>query len=159
MINPKVKELMNVQINKEIYSAYLYLEFANYFQEIGLNGFASWYKKQAEEELEHAMKFNDYLYSQGEKVELLPVEAPKVKFDGPRDALVQGLKHEEYVTSLIEKIFQAAREGNDYRSIRFLNWFIDEQTEEEENAHELIGKFDLAKDQLYLLDKELKKRD
>lgn len=143
MLNKKVATLINEQINKEMYSAYLYLNISNYYAEKGLNGFASWFKKQAEEELEHAEKFIDYLHDEGEHVSLLAIDAPKHEFKNYKEPLELTLEHEKYVTSLINAIYKATLEAEDYRTTCFLNWFIDEQREEEKNANELLTKFEI----------------
>jgi len=161
MLNKQIYELINSQINKELYSAYLYLEIANYFNEKGLPGFAAWYTKQSEEEVEHAMKFNAYVYQQGEKVVLETIDKPVVEFKQPREALEAALEHEKKVTAWINDIYALAVKQGDFRTQKFLDWFISEQTEEEENADEMIAKYDLASKEgsLYLLNKELGKRD
>lgn len=162
MLNEKVKALLNDQVNKEMYSAYLYLDFSGFMGGKGLGGFATWYKKQAEEEMEHAFKIYDYIHANGEKVELLAIAKPNVALTDELQVLKEGLKHEEYVTSLIHNIYKVAMEEKDYRTMQFMDWFIKEQCEEEENAQELIDKFEkYGKDAaaLYELDKSLGKRD
>ena len=162
MLNEKVKNLINEQINKEMYSAYLYLDFSNYFGGKGLSGFAKWYRHQADEEMEHAFKFYDYLHDNGEKVELLAIAKPDKKLTSDIDVLKEGLKHEQYVTSLINTIYDAAFDVKDYRTMQFLDWFVKEQLEEEVNAEELINKYELfGKNEasLFELNKELGKRD
>ena len=129
MLNKKVAELMVNQVNKELYSSYLYLAISNYYAEEGLNGFASWFKKQAAEESEHADKFMEYLHDNDEKVVLETIEAYKGKFKDYKEPLTLQLSHEKYVTSLINDIYTAAIEAKDYRSLNFLNWFITEQAE------------------------------
>ena len=162
MLNVKVKELLNDQVNKELYSAYLYLDFSGFFGGKGLSGFAAWYKKQANEEMEHAFKIYDYIHANGEEVELLAIAKPNVELKDELQVLKEGLKHEEYVTGLIHNIYKVAMEEKDYRTMQFMDWFIKEQCEEEENATELIDKFEkFGKDvaSLYELNKELGKRD
>lgn len=161
MLNAKVEKLLNEQVSKELYSAYLYLGFANYFEEQGLSGFASWYSVQAKEEVEHGMKMREYLFDNGAAVELEALAKPETSFKGVLEVLEAGLKHEEYVTSLINKIYDAAWEAKEYKTMQFLDWFVKEQVEEEKNAHELIHKFKILGDNkkdLYLLDNELKGR-
>ena len=162
MLNAKVKELLNDQVNKEMYSAYLYLDFSGFFGGKGLSGFAAWYKKQAQEEMVHAFKIYDYIHANDEKVELLAIEKPNVALNDELQVLKEGLKHEQYVTSLIHNIYKVAMEEKDYRTMQFMDWFIKEQCEEEENATELIDKFEkFGKDAaaLYSLNKELGKRE
>ncbi len=158
MINEKVHRLLNEQINKEFYSSYLYLEFANYFGERGLDGFANWYMIQAQEEKDHAMLFYQYLANENAKITLEAIAKPDKAITSDLDVLKAGLEHEEYVTSLIHDIYDAAYEVRDYRAMQFLDWFVKEQGEEEANANDLITKFELyAGDArgLYLLNQEL----
>ena len=150
------------QVNKEMYSAYLYLDFSGFMGGKGLPGFAAWYKKQAEEEMEHAFKIYDYIHANNEDVELLAIAKPGVALTDELQVLKEGLKHEQYVTSLIHNIYATAMSEKDYRTMQFMDWFIKEQCEEEENAQELINKFEkYGKDaaSLYELDKSLGKRD
>lgn len=160
-MNKNLKNLINNQINKEIYSSYLYLSISNFFKKQKLFGLSSYFSKQAKEELEHAEKFNDYLYSVLEEVTLEPIEAPNVKLVNVKDALDLQLKHEKYVTSLINDIYDEAEKEKDRACMHFLDWFIDEQVEEERNALELLNKYELlgkTSEGLYLLDEEVKKR-
>ena len=161
MLNEKVAALINTQINKELYSAYLYLEFANHFADAGLDGFANWYTIQAQEERDHAMLFLKYLQNNDGKVTLGAIDAPVTDAKSHMDILKAGLKHEEYVTSLINNIYDAAHSVKDYRTMQFLDWFVKEQGEEEMNASELIKKMELfggdAKG-LYMLNQELAAR-
>ena len=132
MLNAKVHELINTQINKEFYSAYLYLSFSNYFKAKSLDGFANWYMVQAQEERDHAMLF--YTYLQNENMD---------------------------VTSLINDIYAAAYEVRDFRTMQFLDWFVKEQGEEETNANDLISKMELYGSDprsLYMLNQELAAR-
>ena len=161
MMNSKVRELLNDQINKEFYSAYLYLEFSNYFSRVGLDGFANWYMIQAEEERDHAMLFYTYLQNENQPVELYAIGKPEVEINAHIDVLNKGLHHEEYVTSLINDIYSAAHDVKDYRTMQFLDWFVKEQGEEETNANNLISKYELFGSDpkgLYLLDQELAAR-
>ena len=160
-MNKKVRELLNAQINKEFYSAYIYLDFARYFGERGLDGFANWYMIQAQEERDHALLFYQYLSNENQKIELLAIDKPDKVLDSDIAVLRLGLEHEEYVTSLINDIYAAALEARDYRTMQFLDWFIKEQGEEETNANDLISKYELyAGDAqgLYLLNQELAAR-
>ena len=154
-MDKKVSELLNAQINKEFYSAYLYLDFANYFERRGLSGFAHWYEVQAQEERDHAMLNN------GETVTLEAIDAPKTEGKKDLDVLEAALAHEKYVTALVNDIYAAAYAVKDFRAMQFLDWFVKEQGEEEKNASDLITKMQLfgsdAKG-LYMLDNELKAR-
>ena len=160
-MDKKVHDLLNQQINKEFYSAYLYLEFSNYFEDRGLDGFANWYMIQAQEERDHAMLFYRYLQNENEKVTLEAIDKPTVTINEDMDVLKAGLKHEKYVTSLINDIYAAAHDVKDFRAMQFLDWFVKEQGEEETNANDLITKMELFGGDsrgLYLLNQELKAR-
>ena len=160
-MDKKVHDLLNQQINKEFYSAYLYLEFSNYFEDRGLDGFANWYMIQAQEERDHAMLFYRYLQNENEKVTLEAIDKPTVTINEDMDVLEAGLKHEKYVTSLINDIYAAAHNVKDFRAMQFLDWFVKEQGEEETNANDLITKMELFGGDprgLYLLNQELKAR-
>jgi len=160
-MNAKVHELLNQQINKEFYSAYLYLEFSNYFKAKSLDGFANWYMIQAQEERDHAMLFYTYLQNQNKTVTLEAIDKPDKEFKEHMDVLKAGLAHEEYVTSLINDIYAAAYEAKDFRTMQFLDWFVKEQGEEETNANDLISKMELFGSDprsLYLLNNELSTR-
>ena len=161
MMNAKVHDLLNQQINKEFYSAYLYLQFSNYFEDAGLDGFANWYKIQAQEERDHAMLFYQYLQNENQKVTLGAIDDPTRSFDSHIDVLRAGLAHEEYVTSLINDIYAAAYDVKDFRTMQFLDWFVKEQGEEETNANDLITKMELFGSDpksLYMLNQELAAR-
>ena len=161
MINPKVHELLNTQINKEFYSAYLYLSFSNYFEEAGLDGFANWYRIQAQEERDHALLFYTYLQNEDMKVTLEAIDKPDGEFESHMAVLEAGLAHERYVTSLINEIYGAAYDVRDFRTMQFLDWFVKEQGEEETNATDLITKMKLFGSDpksLYMLNQELAAR-
>lgn len=160
-MDKRIAELMNDQINKEFYSAYLYLDFSNYYGEVGLTGFENWYYIQAQEERDHAMLFYKYLQNNGEKITLKAIDQPDKKFKDNMEPLKAALEHEEYVTSLINKIYEVAFEVKDFRTMQFLDWFVEEQGEEEKNAADMITKMELfgtdAKG-LYMLNSELEGR-
>lgn len=158
MLHKDVVKLLNEQVNAEFYSAYLYLDFSNYFTNLGLDGFANWYKIQAQEEKDHAMMFYNYLHSNGHEVKLEAIDAPERNYKGTMGVLKEALKHEQLVTSLINKIYKCADKNNDLRTCQYLHWFIEEQAEEEENANALVTKFELfgeVPSALYTLDQEL----
>lgn len=161
MLNENVVKLLNDQIVKEFYSAYLYLDFSNFYSEKGLDGFANWYRIQAQEERDHALLFYDYMHNNNEKVTLGAIDAPNVTLDTLMDPLKAGLEHEVYVTGLIHTIYAAAKDVNDFRTMQFLDWFVKEQGEEEKNANDLITKMELFGSDpksLYMLDQELAAR-
>jgi ferritin len=161
MLNEKVAALLNDQVNKEFYSAYLYLDFSNYFEARGLDGFANWYKIQAQEERDHAMLFYQYLHNNCAKVTLGTIAKPDKVLDSDMTVLKAGLEHEMYVTDLINNIYAAAHEVKDFRTMQFLDWFVKEQGEEETNASDLISKMELFGSDpkgLYMLNSELSGR-
>ena len=158
MLDKKVSELLNDQINKELYSAYLYLDFSLYYQEQGLDGFANWYIIQTQEERDHAMLLLQYLQNNGEHITLKQVDKPDKVCSALKDPLEFALEHERYVTSLIHTIYDAAHEVKDYRTMQFLDWFVKEQGEEEKNAEDMVKKFELFgtdPKSLYMLDNEM----
>ena len=160
-MNARVHELLNQQINQEFYSAYLYLDFSNYFKRVGLDGFANWYMIQAQEERDHAMLFYQYLQNENQKVTLEAIPKPDKGFTCHLDVLKAGLEHEEYVTALINEIYAAAYEVKDFRTMQFLDWFVKEQGEEETNANNLITRMELFGSDpksLYMLNQELAAR-
>ncbi len=157
MLNSKVTQLLNEQITKELYSAYLYLDFSIFYEAQGLDGFANWYMIQAQEERDHAMLFMKYLQMCGEKVTLGAIDKPDKELKVLMDPLKAGLEHEQYVTSLINDIYGAAYEVKDFRTMQFLDWFVKEQLEEEKNADDMIKKMELFGNDskgLYSLDSE-----
>ena len=156
-----VKKLLNEQINKEFYSAYLYLDFANYYDEVGLDGFANWYKIQAQEERDHALLFYEYLRNNDETVTFEAVAKPEWERGDNMTPLKKALEHEKYVTALINAIYAAAYEVKDFRTMQVLDWFVKEQGEEEKNASDLITKMELFGSDargLYMLNQELAAR-
>lgn len=157
-MNKKIEKAINEQINAEMYSAYLYLAMAAYFDGQTLSGFANWMKVQAKEEMTHAMKFYHFVYERGGAVTLEAIDKPPANFKSALDIAEQVLKHEQKVTGMINGLYELAVKEKDYAFQSFLKWFIDEQVEEEASASELIDKVKLAGDNghgLYLLDKEL----
>ena len=156
-MDQKVYELINDQINKELYSAYLYMDFANYYADEGLNGFANWYMIQAAEERDHALIFRKYLIDNSCKVVLGAIDQPDETYTDFTTPLEKALEHEKYVTALINDIYAAAHEVRDFRTMQFLDWFIQEQLEEESTADDMITNMKLfgtdAKG-LYELDRE-----
>ncbi len=161
MLNQEIAKLLNEQINKELFSAYLYLDIANYYADQTLNGFENWFFIQTQEERDHALLFRQYLLDNGASVTLTQIEGLNEKYNDFREPLVKAFEHEQYVTASINKIYEAAYKISDFRTMQFLDWFIKEQGEEEKNADDNIKKFDLfAGDPkgLYMLDSEMKAR-
>lgn len=160
-MDQKVYDLLNDQINKELYSAYLYMSFADYYEDEGLTGFANWYMIQAAEERDHALIFRKYLIDNSCKVELKAIGQPDKTFSAYIEPLEAALVHEKYVTSLINDIYSAAHDVKDYRTMKFLDWFIEEQLEEEATADDMITKmklFGADTKALYELDQEYASR-
>lgn len=157
----KLADAINNQINKEIYSSYLYLSMASYFDATSLSGFSHWMKMQAQEEMIHAMKFYNYLNDCGERVVLQAIEQPDIDFMSVKDVFEKTLAHEQYVTTLINDLYSLADELNDNAAKFMLHWFVTEQVEEEKNANEILDKLDLIKEDpagVLYLDKELAAR-
>ena len=156
-MNNKIAELLNDQINKELYSAYLYLDMANYYDELDLDGYANYYMIQAQEARDHALLFMKYMQINGLKVTLKAIDKPDKEFNSILDPLEIAAEHERYVTALINNIYHEAQLDRDYRAMKFLDWFVDEQMEEEDNADKMISKYKLFGSDpkgLYLLDQE-----
>ena len=156
-MNNRIAELLNDQINKELYSAYLYLDMANYYDELDLDGYANYYMIQAQEERDHALLFMKYMQINGLKVTLKAIDKPDKVFDSVLAPLEIAAEHERYVTDLINNIYHEAQLDRDYRAMKFLDWFVDEQMEEEDNADKMISKYKLFGSDpkgLYLLDQE-----
>ena len=156
-MNSTVAKLLNEQINKEFYSAYLYLDMANYYDELDLDGFANYYMIQAQEERDHALLFMKYMQNNGLKVTLEAIGKPDKTYASPMEPLEAAAEHERYVTALINAIYHEAHQDKDYRTMKFLDWFVDEQMEEEDNADSMVSRFKLFGSDskgLYLLDQE-----
>ena len=156
-MNEKVRALLNQQINKEFYSAYLYLDMSNYYDDLDLNGYANYYMVQAQEERDHALLFMKYMQSIGLKVTLDAIDKPDKVFNSILDPLEVAAEHERYVTALINNIYHEAHQAKDYRTMKFLDWFVDEQMEEEDSADTMVNRYKLFGQDpkgLYLLDQE-----
>ena len=156
-MNEQVAKLLNEQINKELYSAYLYLDIANFYDELDLDGYANYYMIQAQEERDHALLFMKYMQINNLKVTLEAIGKPDKEYASVMDPLEVAAEHERYVTSLINNIYHEAHQARDYRTMKFLDWFVDEQMEEEENADSMISRYKLFGQDpkgLYLLDQE-----
>ncbi len=161
MLSEKVTNVLQEQINKELFSAYLYLDFAGFYTKSGLNGFASWYVKQAKEEFEHAEKIISYLVDNGIRPIYEAIDKPNEKLENIEDPLHAGLRHEQYVTESINTCYKTADMEKDYRTMQFLDWFVKEQLEEEKNAEDLLDQYAFAKDSkaaLYMMNADLGNR-
>jgi ferritin len=161
MLNPRVQNAINEQINAEIWSAYMYLSMSAYFSSEGLSGFANWMRVQWQEELSHAMNFFDYIVERGGKPVLMPIREVPERWENTLQVMQETLKHEQHVTALINNIMDIAIEEKDHATKSMLQWFIDEQVEEEANAQELIDNLKLIDGNghgIFMLDKDLKTR-
>ncbi len=161
MINEKMEKAFNDQINKELYSEYLYLAMKSYFVELNLQGFVNWFDVQIQEEHAHAMGMYDYVHERGGKVELFAIDKPEVEGKTPLEVFEQVLKHEEFVTSRINALMDVAEEVKDRAALSFLDWYLKEQVEEESNVGGVLATLKLIGDDkkaLLMLDKELAAR-
>ena len=161
MLSEKLLNYLNDQVNFEIYSAYVYLSMAAYCESIDLSGCANFFKVQSQEELFHAMKFYDYIFQKNGVVVLEQIERPNGNFDNISDIFETGYEHEQLVTSRLYKIADIATEQKEHATISLLNWFINEQVEEENTFNSIIKKIKRAENNpaaLYMLDDELATR-
>jgi ferritin len=156
-----MQNAINEQIKNELYSAYLYLAMSAYCETNSFPGFAHWLRAQSQEEVEHAMKFFDFVNERGGRVELQAIEQPPVEFESPVAIFEATLEHERKVTAMIHHLFELALEEKDYPAQVLLHWFIDEQVEEESNAGQILDTLKMIGDKgqaLVMLDRELAKR-
>lgn len=161
MISEKMEKALNDQINAEFFSAYLYLAMAAYFEEQNLSGCAHWMELQYQEESEHAMKIYKYINDRGGRVHLDAIEKPQEKWESPLAAFEAAYKHEQYITGRINDLMKAAVELNDFTTQAFLQWYLNEQIEEEANVDEIVQSFNLMGNDrraLFMIDRELKQR-
>jgi len=161
MLKPKVEKAINKQINAELWSSYLYLSMSSYFESINLSGFANWMIMQAQEEVNHAMRLYNHVIERGGRVLLEEIDKVPTEWKSPLHVFEETYKHEQKVTSLIEDLVDVAEQEKDRASLNMLQWFIDEQVEEEASADEILQKLKLIGDQgsgLFMLDNELGQR-
>lgn len=161
MLKKTIAKKLNGQLGEELYSSYLYLAMAAYFEEINLPGFAHWMKLQAQEELGHVMRLFDYINDRRSRVNLGPVKGPQKEWDSPLDAMEAAYKHECLVSGKINECVTLALKENDHSTNAFLQWFVAEQVEEEATSDEIVQKLTRIGDSssgLYLLDSELSQR-
>jgi len=161
MLSEKMVNALNEQINKEIYSAYLYMSMSAYSTYIGLKGFANWFMVQYQEEMVHALKIYDYVNDQGAQVKLMAIEKPPTEFGSPIEMFEKTLEHEKFVTKSINELVDLAIKEKDHATQIFLQWFVTEQIEEEANDNEIIAKLKLVGKEgngLFMIDKELAAR-
>ena len=161
MIGKPMQDAMNEQINKELFSSFLYLSMAAYFEDKNLSGFANWMRVQAEEEREHAMKFYDFILERGGRVSLKAIDAPKTDWTSSLEVAEEVAAHEAKVTASIYALYELALKEKDYPTQVMLQWFISEQVEEEKNAAEIVANLKLIEERgtaVFVLDKQLGKR-
>ncbi|MFP4459885.1 MAG: ferritin [Candidatus Zixiibacteriota bacterium] len=161
MIPEKIQKEFNNQINEEMFSAYLYLSMSAQFAEKSLDGFATWMAAQANEEMVHAMKFYNHIIERGGKVDLQAIDKPEGEWECPLCAFQAALKHEEHITARIDKLMDIAIKENDHASRTMLQWFVDEQVEEEASVGKIVDQLELigdAKNGIFMMDKELSQR-
>jgi ferritin len=161
MISRTIQDAINEQINKELYSSYLYLSMAAYFENKNLPGFAKWMYVQADEERSHGMKFFQHLLERGGKVELKTIVQPEVEWNTSLEVFKQVLEHEQVVTASINSLYELALKEKDYPFQVLLHWFITEQVEEEKNASDIIQRLELLDARgtaVLMLDHDLGKR-
>ncbi|MBN2031495.1 ferritin [bacterium] len=161
MLCDKMVDALNGQINKEMYSAYLYMSMSAYTEFIGLKGFANWFYIQYQEEMEHAMRIYNYILEQGSQVKLMAIKEPPTEFGSPLEMFEQTLEHEKYVTQSINDLVELAIEQKDHATQIFLQWFVTEQVEEEANDNEIIDKLKLTGKEgggLFMINRELAAR-
>ena len=161
MISKKMEKALNEQVNAELFSAYLYLSMEAYFKSLNLNGFANWMRVQTQEEVTHAMKIYDFIDERGGRITLKAIDGPETKWDSPLAVFNAVYEHEQKVTSLINNLVNLAIEEKDHASNTFLQWFVNEQVEEEASADQVVQQLKLmekAPGGLFLLDRELAQR-
>lgn len=161
MISPHIQQLLNEQMRTELYSSYFYLAMQTWFEERALTGFGNWYGVQVKEERDHALRIRAYLLRVNGRPEFLIIDQPDQNFSGVEDILQRTLAHEQMVTSKINTLMDAAQQERDYRTIEFLQWYILEQIEEEENVHALIDRLKMAEGTeagILFMDTELRTR-
>jgi ferritin len=161
MINQTIQDAMNEQIQAELYSSYIYLSMAAYYESQNLPGFANWMYLQADEERAHAMKFFAHIVERGGQVTLLAIDAPPVEFESPLAAFRMAYDHERKVTGLIHNLYKLALEHNDFPALSMLQWFVDEQVEEEDSTLSVVEQLEMIGDHkmgLFMMDRELGQR-
>ncbi len=161
MLNKKIEKALNEQINAEFYSAYMYLSMAAYLESMNLSGFSNWMKVQFEEEQFHAMKFYDYVLERGGEIKLKAIDKPPHKWKDIIEVFEATLEHEREVTKMINDLVDLAISEKDHATVNFLQWFVDEQVEEEASVEELLSQLKLVEGKgsgLFMLDREAKQR-
>ena len=161
MFSKKMEKALNEQVNAELYSAYLYLSMEAYFKSLNLNGFANWMRVQTQEEVAHAMKIYGFIDERGGRITLKAIDGPQTKWDSPLALFKDVYKHEQKVTSLINNLVNLAIEEKDHATNTFLQWFVNEQVEEEASADQVVQQLKMmekAPGGMFMLDRELGQR-
>ena len=162
MLSKKIQDAFNDQINAELFSSYLYLAMSAHLEDTAMKGMAHWMRLQAQEEMEHAMKFVDYIAERGGRVVYKAIETPQAEWNSPLEIFKAAYEHEQYISRRINDLMELAIPEKDFASQVFLQWFISEQVEEEANADEIVKKLEMigeGRNGIYMLDRELGKRD
>ena len=161
MISKKMEEALNGQVNAELYSAYLYLSMESHFRSLNMNGFANWMRIQTQEEMMHGMKIYDFIDERGGRVTLKAIDGPPTKWDSPLAVFEAVYAHEQKVTGLINDLVDLAIEEKDHATNSFLQWFVNEQVEEESSADEIVQQLKMMENApggMFMLDRELDRR-
>ncbi|HLC15738.1 MAG TPA: ferritin [Thermodesulfovibrionia bacterium] len=161
MLSDRMQKSLNQQLNAELYSSYLYLSMSTYFLSINFNGFANWMKIQAQEEMVHAMKVFDFINDRNGRITLMSIAGPPCEWSSPLDAFSNALQHEQHMSQMINNFTSLAIEEKDHATNVFLQWFVNEQVEEEATANDVVQTLKLigdGKDGLFMLDRELATR-
>jgi len=161
MLSKKMEKALNEQVNAELYSAYLYLSMEAYFKSLNLNGFANWMRVQTQEEITHAMKIYEFIDERGGRIILKAINGPQTKWDSPLDVFKAVYEHEQKVTGLINDLVNLATEEKDHATNSFLQWFVNEQVEEESSADQLVQQLKMMENApggMFMLDRELGQR-
>jgi ferritin len=161
MLSKKMEKALNEQVNAELYSAYLYLSMEAYFKSLNLNGFANWMRVQTQEEITHAMKIYEFIDERGGRISLKAIDGPQTKWDSPLAVFKAVYEHEQKVTGLINNLVNLAIEEKDHATNTFLQWFVNEQVEEESSADQLVQQLKMMENApggMFMLDRELGQR-
>jgi len=161
MLKKSVLKALNLQLNAELYSAYLYLSMEAYFESVDLSGFSKWMRAQVQEELFHAMKFYDYIVQRGGRITLSAIENPQIEWESPLAVFEHVYAHEQKVTGLINDLVDLSISKSDHATGNFLQWFVAEQVEEEESVNRVLQRVKLtgdSKSSLFMFDSELGQR-
>lgn len=161
MTNKKMIDALNTQLNEEMYSSYLYMSMAAYFEDVNLAGFGTWMMAQSQEEMQHVLRFYKYINDRDGRVVLKAINEPQAKWKSPLDAFKAALEHERYITSCIGKLVDLSAKHGDHATHTFLQWFVNEQIEEEATAKGIVDQLEFVESDkmgLYHLDRDLAAR-